>query len=185
MKKLIAPVVAMLVVVTCSFASAKETKSGLQVGDKAPAFIVNDCTGPSAGKSLCYRCKFGGRPVVNIFAREMSDEVVDLIKQIDQKVNDNKKSKMAAFVVHLTNNTSKSEATLKKVAQKNNISKKTPLTNYKGNSGPSSYKIAKEADVTVMMWAKGRVKVNYALKKGELSQETIKKIVNDTDKILK
>lgn len=30
-------------------------KSGLQVGESAPAFNVQDITGPNKGTSLCYR----------------------------------------------------------------------------------------------------------------------------------
>ncbi len=30
-------------------------KSGLQVGEAAPAFDVQDITGPNKGKTLCYR----------------------------------------------------------------------------------------------------------------------------------
>lgn len=32
-----------------------EVKSGLQVGDAAPPFHVQDITGPHAGQKLCYR----------------------------------------------------------------------------------------------------------------------------------
>ena len=34
---------------------AADLESGLQVGDSAGFFLVKDCTGPSAGESLCYR----------------------------------------------------------------------------------------------------------------------------------
>ena len=33
----------------------QELVSGLQVGDSAAPYNVKDCTGPNAGKSLCYR----------------------------------------------------------------------------------------------------------------------------------
>jgi len=36
-------------------AVAEDLKSGLQVGDRAGAFNVKDCTGPATGKTLCYR----------------------------------------------------------------------------------------------------------------------------------
>lgn len=39
----------------CAVASAADLESGLQVGEKAGAFNVKDCTGPRAGDSLCYR----------------------------------------------------------------------------------------------------------------------------------
>jgi hypothetical protein len=55
MKNLLATSVALLAASFAAAAVADEVQSGLQAGDKAGAFNVKDCTGPSAGKSLCYR----------------------------------------------------------------------------------------------------------------------------------
>lgn len=183
MKRLLSLTVALMFVAAGSFSSAAELKSGIEVGGRPGAYTVNDCTGPNAGKSLCYRCSYGGRPVVNIFAREMNGDVQDLIAQIDAKVGENRGQKMAAFVVHLTDDADKSSADLKKIADSKKI-KNTPLTNFEGEAGPSSYKISKDADVTVLMWVGGKVKVNHALKKSDLSKDKIKSIVKDTTKIL-
>ena len=38
-----------------AIATADELESGLEVGAGAGPFNVLDCTGPFAGKSLCYR----------------------------------------------------------------------------------------------------------------------------------
>ena len=47
---------AVLAVAGIGLSNAKEPiKSGLQVGETAPAFHVQDVTGPSKGQSLCYR----------------------------------------------------------------------------------------------------------------------------------
>lgn len=48
-------VVSALVVGTTIAADAPGLKSGLQVGEKAGAFNVQDITGPNKGTSLCYR----------------------------------------------------------------------------------------------------------------------------------
>jgi hypothetical protein len=48
-------VVSALVVGTLRAGDAPGVKSGLQVGEMAQAFNVQDITGPNAGKSLCYR----------------------------------------------------------------------------------------------------------------------------------
>lgn len=53
MKRLLVSSAAVLLATT--FAAAAELESGLQVGDAAGPFNVKDCTGPSKGKSLCYR----------------------------------------------------------------------------------------------------------------------------------
>ena len=55
MSRLLAGVVAAAVAVHGLAALAAEVKSGLAIGDHAGAFHVYDATGPSAGKSLCYR----------------------------------------------------------------------------------------------------------------------------------
>lgn len=55
MRKGFVPTAALLAAIIVAPASAAELKSGLQVGDAAGAFNVKDCTGPSKGKSLCYR----------------------------------------------------------------------------------------------------------------------------------
>jgi hypothetical protein len=118
-----------------------------------------------------------------LFARELTGDLASLVKQLDQVVAANSKKKMAAFVVHLTDDADSAEASLEKLAAKQSI-KKIPLTYIDGLAGPASYKIAKDADITLMMWVKGTVKVNYALKKGELNKKMIAKIISDTSKIL-
>jgi hypothetical protein len=55
MRRALLPGVALLVVMTGSLASADDLKSGLQLGEKTKFYLVNDCTGPMAGDSLCYR----------------------------------------------------------------------------------------------------------------------------------
>ena len=51
-------------------------------------------------------------------------------------------------------------------------------------SGPKDYKVAKDADVTVVLYTRQQVKVNYAFKKGELKDKDIDKIVSEVSKIL-
>jgi hypothetical protein len=121
--------------------------------------------------------------VVNIFVREITDELASLVKQIDDTVGKNEDQKMAAFVVLLTDNPSAAEDKLKAVAEKNSITN-TPLTVFSDSKGPGSYKIADDADITVMMWVGQKVKANHALSKGELTKEAAAKIVADTAKIL-
>jgi hypothetical protein len=161
--------------------AAEGVKSGLKPGDAPAAFTVQDCTGPAAGTSLCYRCRYGGAPVVAVFTRKLDDSVATLVKQVDEKVADNKK--MKAFVVFLTDDPDKAEPKLKALAEKNHI-KNVPLTIFDGLIGPPDYKLSDKAEVTVLMWNKSEVKVNHALAQGKLDQKSIESIVSDTSKIL-
>jgi hypothetical protein len=164
--------------------ATKEVKSGLPVGEgPVPPFNVRDITGPSKGQSLCYRCKYGSKPVVTIFTREVNDTVTDLVKKIDAKVEANKDKKMAAFVVVVTDEADKVEPKLEKIAKDQKITS-TPLTIIEGVTGPPEYKLAKDAEVTVMMWVDSEVKVNHAYAKGGLDKKAVDEIVAETKKIL-
>lgn len=163
-------------------AEAEEVKSGLAVGSQPPAFLVEDVTGPAKGETLCYRCRYSGRPTVAIFAREMDDSVQDLVKQIDDAVAKNSDSKMSAFVVMLSDAPADCKGELEKVAASKKI-EETPLTVFKDSKGPSPYKVAKDAKISVMMWNADGVKVNHAYSANP-SKEQISTIVADTKKIL-
>jgi len=121
--------------------------------------------------------------VVNIFAREITDDLASLVKQIDEKIADNSDKKMAGFVVLLTDDPDAAEPKLKELAEKKKI-EHAPLTVFDGVAGPPHYKISEDADVTVMMWVGMNVKVNYVFEKGKLNKAAIAKIVKDTSKIL-
>lgn len=164
-------------------ARAAELKSGLQPGDSPGAFTVQDCTGPAAGTSLCYRCRYGANPVVAVFTRKLDDKVTALVKKVDAQVAENKDKKMKAFVVYLTDDPDKAEPKLKQLAEKNHI-KNVPLTIFDGPVGPPDYQLSKNAEVTVLMWVKSDVKVNHAFGQGALDKKSIENIVSDTTKIL-
>ncbi len=171
-------------VVPASSVKAGEVKSGLKPGEAPPAFLVQDATGPAAGTGkLCYRCRYGGNPVVAVFTHKIDDKVTALVKKVDEEVAKNKDKRMKAFVVLLTDDPDHAETKLKAVAEKNNITN-VPLTIFDGPNGPPDYKLSEKADVTVLMWVKSDVKVNHAFAPGQLDSDAISAVLKDTSKIL-
>ena len=116
-----------------------------------------------------------------IFAREVSDNLTSLVKRMDAATAKNKECKMGSFVVFCSDDEGL-EAKLKELAKKEDL-KKVVLT-IDNPQGPQRYKIAKEADVTVVLYEKQKVKSNYAFKKGALQEKQIEQIVGDLSKIL-
>lgn len=173
--------VAVLALVVAT-ATAAELKSGLGKGEFVNAFYVTDVTGPAKGDELCYRCKYGDRPVVCVFTKEMTTEVAELSKAIDGVVAKNEEARMAGFVVVL-DNSEKATAACKDAASAQKIAK-VPLTTSKESHGPASYKLNPEADVTVMMWVDGAVKVSKGFAKGQLKKDAVDALVADTKQIL-
>lgn len=184
MKKSLMACVALFVASVGLAVAAEKVQSGLEKGAKVPAFYVKDVTGPAKdGEELCYRCRYGNQPVVTVFAKEMTDEVAALTKELDAVVAKNRDQKMAGFVVLMSSDPAKSVSSLEKAAKDKKI-EQLPLTTFKGTEGPKGYKINEKADVTVMMWVEGTVKVSEGFNKGDLTKETIAKVVGETKQIL-
>jgi hypothetical protein len=120
---------------------------------------------------------------VNVFARELSDNLASLVKKLDAAVEKNQDKQMAGFVVLLTNDPDADESRIKQFQETHGI-KNLPLTLFDGEAGPPNYKLAEEADVTVHMWVKGTVKAQCAFRAGELDAAAIKSVVSSADTIL-
>jgi hypothetical protein len=118
-----------------------------------------------------------------VFARTINDDLASLVKQIDETVAANDEKKMAAFVVLLSDDEAAAEAQLKELAEKHEITN-VPLTVFKDTKGPGNYKIADDADVTVLMWVGLSVKSNHAFAAGKLNKDNAAAVVADTAKIL-
>ncbi|HLN30450.1 MAG TPA: hypothetical protein VK395_22090 [Gemmataceae bacterium] len=116
-----------------------------------------------------------------IFAREVSDPLTSLVKQIDAATVKHNDCRMGSFVVFCSDEEGL-EAKLKALAKEQKLDH--IVLTIDNPQGPTSYKIAKKADVTVVLYAKGKVKANYAFSKGELHDKDIGKIVGDVTKIL-
>ena len=86
------------------------------------------------------------------------------------------------MVVLLSEDLEGDAAKLESLAKKHAI-KNTPLTIFDGVAGPPAYKIAKEADVTVVMWANKSVENTHAYRKGGLNKTAIAKVVADAKKV--
>lgn len=116
-----------------------------------------------------------------IFAREVSDNLTSLVKQIDEATVKNSGSRMGSFVVFCSDEEGL-EDKLTALAKK--LELKKCILSMDNPTGPRRYKVAKDADVTVVLYNRQTVKANYAFKKGELKKDDVKKIVKDLSKIL-
>jgi hypothetical protein len=158
-------------------------KSGPQVGELLPGpFHPLNVTGAHAGEKHCLYCEHGPAPVAMIFARTPSEQLTNLVKKIDAATAQNAKAEMGSFVVFLSDKEDLAK-NLKTLAEKNSI-KKTVLS-IDNPAGPEDYKVAKEADVTVVLYRNAKVISNFTFRAGQLDNKAIDQIVNDIPKILK
>lgn len=116
-----------------------------------------------------------------VFARETNAGLTSLVKKLDTETAKNASAKMGSFVV-FCNDDEKLEDQLKSWAEKEGIAK-TILT-IDNPAGPENMKVDKDADVTVVLYHKKKVKFNYAFKKGELNKKAVDQIATDVAKVI-
>lgn len=134
----------------------------LQIGEQPGAFQVEDVTGPAAGEVLCYRCRYGGKPTVAIFARELNESVTDLVHQIDQRVTEKADQNLSAFLVVVGDDPAIVRPELHRIQVSEHIHN-TPLTIFEDAAGPPGYGLSPSAKIQVMMWNNEGVKLNKTL----------------------
>ena len=180
---------AMAMVVVLVATAAAEVTSGPQVGERVGAFTVtkvagNADDGVADGKTLCYRCKMGQRPVVMVFARSGDEKLAKLVKKIEEEVEEHQAEKLAAFVNMIgTDPETLKKATADFVA-KNGIKRVAFVVPKDAKDGPPDFKIAPDADVTVVCYKAGEVTANHAFAKGQLSDDKIAAVVAASCKLV-
>src|SRR5271165_6774065 len=102
---------------------------------------------------------FGNNPVAMVFAREISEPLTSLVKKIDAATESNKDKRMRSAVVFLSDQEN-ADKKLKEWANKEGI--KTTIIAVDNVTGPPGYHIAKDADVTLVLYTKRRVVANFA-----------------------
>ena len=117
-----------------------------------------------------------------IFARDLSDPLASLAKKIDAATDKNSECKMGSFIVFL-NDDEGIDKKLKDLADKEHL-EKISLATLSNKAGPEAYKIAKDAEVTVILYNKNKCEANYSFKKGEMTDADVEKIVADVAKIV-
>jgi len=170
--------------------TAAELKSGPKVGEKLPSSFqslsVIDAGMPdvSSGRRWDHVEQYGSNPVVLVLARTDSDPVTKLVESVDAEVArykmDNKK--VQALLVILSDDDDL-EKRLKDMAEKHKI--KHVSLSIGSPTGPPRWRIAKDADVTVILYNRRKVEANHAFRKGELNDKAIWSVLADLPKIVR
>jgi hypothetical protein len=156
--------------------------SGPREGQRPGPYSSVVCTGDQRGKSHCYICETEDRPAVIVFARTLSDPLAKLVVGLDRALAEYKKNDLRAWVTILHEDQSKIDPDVLKWAKKSSL-KRIPIGVFEDIDGPPSYKLAREADVTVLLYVKQKVVVNRAFRAKELTETKIAEILKALPKI--
>jgi hypothetical protein len=146
------------------------------------AFTVTKVTGNpddgvADGRTLCYRCKMGQRPVVMIFARSADEKLAKLCKELDEEFEEHADDKLTGFVNMIGGDAESLKKASADFVAKHGIKRLAFVVPEDTQHGPPDFKIAPDADLTVVCYKEGTVKANHAFAKGGLSDEKIDAVV--------
>jgi hypothetical protein len=140
-------------------------------------------TGANRGQSYCYICETGDRPAVVIFARGLNESLGTLVQQLDKAVAEHKNAELRTWVTFLSMDQPTLDPQLVKWSEKYAL-RNVPLGVFEDAEGPPNYRLAREADVTVLLFVKRKVVANFAFRDGELTKAKREEVLKAVPKIL-
>jgi hypothetical protein len=169
--------------VGCVLVSAAEPcQSGPQPGQRTGEYASLISTGSERGQSHCYICDAGAHPSVIVFARSLSDPLAKLVVGLDKARDDYKDVDLLPWVTFLNADQNGFDPLVVAWAKKQGI-RNVPLGIFEDVDGPPSYRLNREADVTVLINVKQHVIVNFSFRKGELTEEKVGDVLKEIEKV--
>lgn len=155
--------------------------SGPQLGERPGPYSFLIASGPQRGQPTCYICETAEKPGIVVFARSVSAPLAKLMTKFDDAILAREKDGLKSWMTVLGEKTIGIDA-LGKWAKETGL-KSAPVGVFDDPVGPPSYKLAEDADVTVLMFVDRKIVTNVAFRAGELNDEAIKKLTADAAKL--
>ena len=152
----------------CGVSLAADTATkGLKQGDSLGAFYVTKVAGApddgvEDGAELCYRCKYGARPMVMVFTRKGGAKVNELVSQLDKAVVKHEAAQFRGLVTVMGEDASTLKGEAKKLAEQSGAKHVPVVVAADNETGPEDYRIGASTDVTVVIATEGVVVASHS-----------------------
>jgi hypothetical protein len=173
---------ALAVLLVPSADAADPCVSGLQPGQRPGPYTFVMSTGAQRGQLHCYVCETADRPAVIVFARGLSDPLGKLLRGVDKALVDHKSADLRAWATFLHDDQSSLDTKLVDWGKKQAV-RGVPLGVFEDAGGPPSYRLHRDADVTVLLSVKQKVVANFAFRAGELTDDKIAEVLKAVPQI--
>ena len=167
-----------------SAAADEPCKSGLQPSQRPGPHSALVAVGPQRGQQHCFICETADKPAVIVFARTLSEPLGKLAHGIDQAVGKHKDAELKAWITFLYDDQISVDGKIVKWAQQHAVGS-VPIAVIEDVGGPPSYKLARDADVTVLLFVKQKVVANFAFREGELTNARIDEVLKAVPELVK
>jgi len=157
--------------------------SGLQPGQRPGPYAAIVSAGPNRGQLHCFICETADKPAVVVFARRMSEPLGKLVQGLDKAVLANKEAGLRSWVTFLSEDQPALDPQVVKWGKQHGISN-VSLAVFEDADGPPAYKLARDADVTVLLYVKQKVVKNFAFRAGELDDKKTAEVIKAIPEIV-
>jgi hypothetical protein len=164
-----------------SLEAAEPCQSGLQCGQRPGPYSFLVATGSKRGQSHCFVCETGDRPAAIVFARTVSEPLGRLLKGLDQAMLTHQKAELRGWTTFLSDSQPTLEPKLVEWSRELGL-RNLPVGVFEDLDGPPSYRLNREADVTLLLSVKQKVVANFAFRSDELTDEKIKEVIDTISK---
>ena len=163
--------------------AADACTSGLAPGQKPGPYSSIVSVGAERGQSHCYICDAAEHPAVIVFARTLTDPLGKLTAGLDKAVGDNKAADLRAWVTFLSDDQTSLDPKLVEWGRKYAL-RDVPVGVFENPDGPPSYRLSRDADVTVLLFVNRKVVANFAFRPGELTEDRVADVLKAVPDIL-
>jgi hypothetical protein len=151
-------------------------ESGPAPGHKPAPYAFVVATGPQRGQLTCYVCETGDRPAVIVFARQLGEPLGKLVRRVEQAGLANKSADLRAWVTFLGNDQAALDRKVVEWSRQHGLAT-VPSGVFEDVQGPPAYRLATDADITVLLCQKQKVVARFALRAGELTPQRADDII--------
>ncbi len=149
--------------------------SGVAEGKRPGPYSSLVSVGTDRGKSHCFVCEAADRPIVIVFARKLDEPVGKLTQLLDKALSEHKKEELRAWVTFLNDDQAAFDPKVVDWSRKYGL-RNVPVSVFEDVDGPPSYKLHKDAEVTVLLSVKQKVRKNFTFRDKELTNKKIDEV---------
>jgi hypothetical protein len=166
-----------ILLVAVAASAQNPISSGPKIGARPGPYTFWISTGASRGQETCFICETADKPAVIVFARSPSDRLGKLAGKLDQAVAQHKAADLRSWITFVGKDHQKVDSQLVEWSKQHGL-KSLPVGSFEEADGPPTYRVARDADVTVVLFVKSKVQATFGYRADELTDDAVTRVLD-------
>lgn len=151
-------------------------ESGPKLGTRPGPYTFCVATGARRGQETCFICDTADRPAVIVFARNAGDALGKLAGKLDKALAAHKAAELRSWITFIGKDEQTFDRPLLDWSKQHGL-KSLPIGTFKEEDGPPTYRVARDADVTVVLFVRQKVEATFGFRDRELTEEAVGRVL--------